>query len=146
MPALPLIDAKNYPRPTISGVVKSARNAEKLVVLFTPEGVAETHMRSNARDLIRLRNYTAHDPSAAAAKPGTNPDALIPADEDAVKTDQVEEAKEQLTLLRMQLAGLGVEVDNRWGIRRLNDEIAQAQDDHARKARVVVVETDESTV
>lgn len=98
----------------------------KTLVVWSPEGVREEHPTANARDLVRSRGYTLHAPVADEAFTPKNAEYASPAI--AGKEENVPNpAMDALIALRKKAEALGITVDNRWGTRRLNELIAEAE-------------------
>lgn len=97
----------------------------KTLVVWSPAGEREEHSTLNARDLVRSCGYTYQSPLAAPSRSPTpeggnyqSPPISGPAPNPAL---------DALNAQRKRAEELGIEVDNRWGTRRLNELIAEAE-------------------
>ena len=121
--------APPFPKPvkhpgTYPGDAPPSARATTLTV-WSPEGVKEVHSTLNARDLVRSRGYTLRSPRGAVEVTKSDGDDAVVAAGDYAETEaHANAAMEALTALRKQAEDLGVVVDNRWGTKRLNEEIA----------------------
>ena len=106
------------------------RRKPKYVMLISPEGDEEDVLADNVRDFERLKNYkrkrdvVKDDPE----KPGAIPESTREAVEVSVgqgRLDEQQAAMAYLAELRSVLVQVGVDVDKRWGIKRLRDEITE---------------------
>lgn len=108
-----------------------ARTLPPTVKLISPEGVEEEVLRDNMRDYIRLRGYV-EVPKQVKPKAEAEAEAEEAPVDDAVKIAvareaEIESAVNDIEALRDELKTLGVEVDQRWGKRRLLAELADAR-------------------
>jgi hypothetical protein len=89
--------------------------------------VKETHPSLNARDLVRSCGYKYQSPSAtpppSPTPEGGNYQSPPIGGIEAAPNPEVD----ALNALRDKAKGLGVDVDLRWGTRRLNEEITLAE-------------------
>lgn len=107
-----------YPKP-------AAPAAVVMIDVWSPEGVKKTLTQLNARDYVRSRGYTLQSPvqDAPATAEGTDYSSPPICGTGAAPNP----ALDALNDLRKRAEALGVTVDNRWGTRRLNEEIATAE-------------------
>jgi hypothetical protein len=111
-----------YPEP-------AARKPVKKMVVYNPQGQAEEHPVPNARDLVRCCGYSYAQRVRAAAVAVDAGVAGEPGAEPAADGGEASNpALDALAALRAEAAELGISVDNRWGTKRLKDEIAFAKD------------------
>lgn len=112
----------------------SLRTPPKKVQMISPDGVEEAVLRDNVRDYIRLRNYKLKDgPQALVsdeARASNVVEEISTAEEKASqeRMDEVQTALDVLDTLRKELEERGVEVDKRWGLKRLQTELMSAPD------------------
>jgi hypothetical protein len=108
---------------------KPPRRAVPQLDVWSPEGVKETHDHNNARDLVRSCGYTLHNPGIVAADvPPENEEFRSPEIGGVPGMDEAPNPTlDALNALRARAEGLGITVDNRWGTRRLNELIAEAE-------------------
>ena len=95
------------------------RHEPKPIPVWSPEGVMELHSPSNMRDLIRHNGWTATDPNAPP--PTDEEETKAEADNTVLAT-----ATGELTALRELVVRHGLVPDNRWGKKRLMEEIEKA--------------------
>jgi hypothetical protein len=127
-----LVDPPHNP---VSGVAAKAAPGTRLVqVQLAAEGGVITTDWQNAQDMIRFgsaRRIVGEfgEPDAEGV---ITVDAAVPATEAAPEPQQgplnvAEQAVAALEDLRAELTELGVDVDMRWGLKRLNTELAAAR-------------------
>lgn len=119
------------PSPEIGGIPKSNNRAvpveKQMVTVYDPNGDAHEVLRQNANDLVRHAGWS-RAPKAPVAQEvvedgesGSSKAKQAEADNTAL-----ENAMDALNNLRAEAAAVGVDVDSRWGKKRLVEEIEKA--------------------
>jgi hypothetical protein len=109
----------------------SPKTPETLKV-WSPDGVSEEHPVANARDLVRMCGYTYSDPRAPQKAPQRVGLGGMIAGTPGVEADEKQESNaslDALNTLRAKVAealGGADKVDQRWGFKRLNEELEAA--------------------
>ena len=111
--------------PVLNRSAMAPRPLPPTMMVVPPEGGEPVeHLRFNARDLIRLHGWTEHRVAKENAdEDNEGPSDGVPDDTaTGVRADREgNPALQELDALRTELSSLGVDVDLRWGTRRLRE-------------------------
>lgn len=112
----PTIGGNNKPRPIDTH--------QQMVTVFDKEGNPHEYQRHQANDLVNHVGWTWGNPKKpkedAKKVAGEEPKAVEGSAEASAATPK---EPDELDVLRAQLKEKGVEVDNRWGKKRLQEEL-----------------------
>lgn len=126
------VEERRYPA-SKRQTLPAARPIPPTMRVMSPEGVIETHLRFNARDLINIKGWTEVRDEPSVEDDGSENDETTPIEERDTFTQAVtgvradrdaNPALVELDDLRHELRKRGVAVDNRVGIRRLKAQLA----------------------
>lgn len=99
------------------------------VLVYDTLGVEHQHRSDNARDLVRHHGWSYVSPAARTAPPVK--DETDQTEERMASTDinavELAAANKYVQALRDTLVRAGVDVDNRWGIKRLKEELTRRE-------------------
>ena len=113
------VDTQNSP--ALNRINSAARPTDKTVEIYPPGGGGspEFHTMANARDLMRHHGWTLAPVKASKSEADEEPKKA----EENNDSETVAAANMRLEAFRDVLKAMGVTIDQRWGIRRLTEEI-----------------------